>query len=134
MSDRGVIRPTETRLEVTVYVGNQSEITLDVDEKGQTAPALSIAGEGVQVMLFPHGWVELGEVTACDLDMAGKLVIDVTRWRDAIHAKLKAQRAAAEAQEKEEAALREAEQMLGAAYEDQRARDRAAGPPAYGAI
>ncbi|NUR69733.1 MAG: hypothetical protein HOU81_02845 [Hamadaea sp.] len=99
MSDENIIQPGETRAEIVVMIGDQAKIMLEVDERGDGPPVLCILGNGVQLMLYPHGWCELGEVRQCDLDRASDLVIDATRYRDAILRKLKAQRAAMEERE-----------------------------------
>jgi len=86
-----IVRPDETRAEIVIMVGDQATIMLDVDERNDGPPCLCIQGNGVQLLLYPHGWYELGEVRQCDLDRAADLVIDATRWRDAIFRKLKHQ-------------------------------------------
>jgi len=85
-----IVRPEETRAEIVILVGDQASIMLDVDERNDGPPCLCIQGNGVQLLLYPHGWYELGEVRQCDLDRAADLVIDVSRWRDAIFRRLKA--------------------------------------------
>ena len=103
-----VVQPGETRAEIAVMIGDQAKIMLDFDERSDGPPVLCIQGGGVQLMLYPHGWVELGKVRQCDLDRAADLVIDTTRYRDAIFRKLKAQRAAADEAEAVEARVAEA--------------------------
>jgi hypothetical protein len=118
-SDNDVIQPGETRAEIMILVGDQASIMLDADERDEGPPCLCIQGNGVQLLFYPHGWYEIGEVRQCDLDRAGDLVIDVTRWRDAIFRKLKAQRAEADRL----ATLKEAEER-----EAERAAEREEGP------
>jgi hypothetical protein len=86
-----IIRPGDTRAEIVILIGDQASIMLDQDERNDGPPCLCIQGNGVQLLLYPHGWHELGAVRQCDLDRASDLVIDVTRWRDAIFRKLKKQ-------------------------------------------
>jgi hypothetical protein len=91
--DDDVIRPGDMRAEIVILIGDQASIMLDADERNDGPPCLCVQGNGVQLLLYPHGWYELGEVRQCDLDRASDLVIDVTRYRDAIYRKLKAQAA-----------------------------------------
>ncbi|GAB1693584.1 hypothetical protein [Krasilnikovia sp. M28-CT-15] len=89
-----VVRPEETRAEIVLMIGDQASILLDVGNRDDEAPCLSIQGNGVHLLLFPHGWFELGEVRRDDLDRANDLVVDATHWRDVIQGRLKAQQVA----------------------------------------
>lgn len=86
------VRPTRTTAEIVIRVGDQASILLDHDEKDDGPPCLCIHEGTVQVLLYPLGWAELGHVTEADLQRAAELVIDMTRWRDAIYRKLAKQR------------------------------------------
>ncbi|NUT36207.1 MAG: hypothetical protein HOV79_24375 [Hamadaea sp.] len=96
-------RPESTTAEIVVKMGTKARVMVEVDDEGESPPVLCIMGDGVQLMIYPQGWTELGEVQQCDLDRASDLVIDATRFRDAILGKLKRQRAE---DERREAALR----------------------------
>ena len=108
MARDDVIRPDRTTVEIVVKLGDQASIALDADDRNEGPPCLTIEDGAVQLLLYPYGWYELGEVQQCDLDRAADLVIDVTRCRDAIYRKLKAQRAAEEVAEREDAAIQAA--------------------------
>lgn len=88
-----IIRPGDTTAEIVIKIGNQAKIMVEVDETTDGPPCLCILGNGVQLMLYPQGWLEFGEVQQRDLDRASDLVIDATRYRDAIFRKLKQQQA-----------------------------------------
>ena len=92
-----VIRPDRTTVEIVVKLGDQATIALDADDRNEGPPCLTIEDGAVQLMLYPQGWLEFGEVQQCDLDRASDLVIDATRYRDAILRKLEQQKAHAEA-------------------------------------
>ena len=108
MARDDVVRPDRTTVEIVVKLGDQASIALDADERNEGPPCLTIDDGAVQLFLYPHGWYEIGEVRQCDLDRASDLVIDATRYRDAIFRKLKAQRAAEDAAEREDAVFRAA--------------------------
>ncbi|WP_412736646.1 hypothetical protein [Krasilnikovia sp. MM14-A1259] len=75
-------------------IGDHASILLDVGDRNDEPPCLCIQGNGVQLLLFPHGWYELGEVRPCDLERPADLVTDAMRWRDAIQGKREAQQEA----------------------------------------
>ena len=108
MAHDDVIRPDRTTVEIVVKLGDQATIALDADERNEAPPCLTIEDGAVQLLLYPHGWYEIGEVRQCDLDRASDLVIDATRYRDAVFRKLKSQRAAADVAEREDAAFQAA--------------------------
>jgi len=108
MARDDVIRPDRTTVEIVVKLGGQASIALDADERNEGPPCLTIDDGAVQLLPYPHGWYELGEVRQCDLDRASGLVIDATRYRDAIFGKLNAQRAVEDADEREDNVFRAA--------------------------
>src|SRR5215218_8021205 len=108
MAHDDVIRPDRTTVEIVVKLGDQATIALDADERNEGPPCLTIDDGAVQLLLYPHGWYEIGEVRQCDLDRASDLVIDTTRYRDAIYRKLKAQQAAEEVSRLDDAAFQAA--------------------------
>jgi len=91
MARDDVVRSDRTTVEIVIKLGDQVSIALDADERNEGPPCLTIDDGAVQLLLYPQGWYEIGEVRQCDLDRASDLVIDVTRYRDAIFRKLKAQ-------------------------------------------
>jgi hypothetical protein len=103
-----VVRPDRTTVEIVIKLGDQASIALDADERNEGPPCLTIDDGAVQLLLYPQGWYEIGEVRQCDLDRAADLVIDATRYRDAIFRKLKAQAAEEDAAEREDTAFRAA--------------------------
>jgi hypothetical protein len=108
MANDDVIRPDRTVVEIVVKLGDQASIGLDVDERNEGPPCLTIEDGAVHFLLYPQGWYEIGEVRQCDLDRASDLVIDATRYRDAVYRKLNAQRAAEDAAVREDAVFQAA--------------------------
>ncbi|MEV6969265.1 hypothetical protein AB0M47_29560 [Hamadaea sp. NPDC051192] len=86
-----VVQPSRTEAEIVIKIGARASIMLDLDERNGGPPCLCIQGDCVQLLLYPHGWYELGEVTKDDLDRLSDLVIDITRMRDAVLRKLRQQ-------------------------------------------
>lgn len=84
-------RPDQTTAEIVIKIGARASILLDTDERNDGPPCLCIQGGSVQLLLYPHGWLEFGEVAKDDLDRLSDLVIGVTRMRDAVLRKLQQQ-------------------------------------------
>jgi len=86
-----VVWSSRTEAEIVIKIGDRASIMLDLDERNDGPPCLCIQGDGVQLLLYPYGWYELGVVTQADLDRLSDLVIDATRMRDAVLRKLRQQ-------------------------------------------
>jgi hypothetical protein len=86
----------QTTAEIVVKIGSRASILLDTDDRNDGPPCLCIQSGHIQLLLYPHGWYEIDEVSQEDLDRLSDLVIDITRMRDAVLRKLRRQSQKAE--------------------------------------
>jgi hypothetical protein len=92
-TDLRAVRPDSSAVEFVLKVGNQASIMLDIDESHDGPPVLCIQGENIQALVYPHGWLELGEVQESDLQRFKELAEAVATIRDVVARKLAMQKA-----------------------------------------
>jgi hypothetical protein len=85
------VRPDQTTAEIVIKLGARASILLDTDDRSGGPPCLCIQGGGIQLLLYPHRWLEHGEVVKEDLDRLSDLLMGVTRMRDAVLRQLQQQ-------------------------------------------